>query len=274
MYKDRKHHNYLMLELRRLKESGATTIDTRDTTLFAAVQEARQVLDNDYSHLTGIDRWYANKDVALAQWALSVTAESSNGYAKQRARVDSATRPTPPIHEDSAEPMFPEPDDTDLETIMGSMSQEEWTSIMRSDQSTAERCVASAPTASAKGSSADLPLLQELFWTRLSKDDIRNAIRNTEQLYNMKDTIERNWLLAVTLHYRGRPAGEYGQDWKDLTRALESNGLAVALDKFYVRLTQQGKAWLYEGSTSAGADEAVDTKILDPAALECHLEEY
>ena len=69
MYTDRRHHNRLMLGLRRLKDSGATTIDTSNGSMFAAVEEARQMLEQDFSHLTGKERWYAEQDIQLAlEW--------------------------------------------------------------------------------------------------------------------------------------------------------------------------------------------------------------
>jgi hypothetical protein len=263
MYTDRKYHNRLMLELRRLKESGATTIGNSSGTTSSALEEARQMLKHDFSHLTGKERWYAEVDVALAKWALSVVAQNSNGHAKQKARVDSATRPTPPIHEDSAEPVFPEPDDTDLEATLGSMSQEEWTSIIRSeDLSTAERHVSSPSTGSAEESSADRPLLQELFGTQLTMDDLRKAVRSTERYYDMKDTISRGALSTVALQYQG-PFNSIAKAWTDLTGALESNGCAIAEGKFTLQLTEQGKAWLNEASDSSATDETVGAQTVN-----------
>ena len=254
MYKDRKHHNYLMLRLRQLNESGATTIDTSDGTLFEAVQEARQVLDNDYSHLTGKERWYANVDVALAKWALSVVAQNSNGHAKQRPAVSNTTGPEPDIQEASEEPVLPDDEYTDLEAIMNGMSQKEWTSIIRSeDLSTSERHVSNPSTSSAEEPSADRALLPEIFGTHLTMDDLRKAVHNTERYYDKIGTIGYGALSTVALQYQG-PFNSIAKAWTDLTGALESNGFAIAEDKFTLRLTEQGKAWLNEASDSSGTN--------------------
>jgi hypothetical protein len=278
MYKDRKHHNLLMLRLRQLKESGATTIDTSDGTLFEAVQEARQVLDNDYSHVTGIERYYAKKDVALAQWALSVPAQNSNGHAKQKARVDTATRPTPPLHEDSADPVFPEPDDTDLEAIIGSMSQEEWASILHPEElSKAEPSVGSSFDDSGTTVKLDTPLtspivpvtgedqtqgmvevvapaLLELDEFGLSPDDFRMVASD-------KGEIDYLDLCRHVTQYRGQSAAEFGKHWCALVSTMERQGLATRTwGGLGIRLTEQGKAWLNEASGSAGA-KRVSTPI-------------
>jgi len=235
MYNDRKHHNYLMLQLRRLRESGATTIDTNNHSLLAAVQEARQFLEGDYSQLTGKERYFADKDAELARWALSMAIHSTtDGHAVQRARTDNANRPEPVINEDLTEPVFPEPDATDLEEIIGSMSQEECLSIMQPEEALEE-------------SSATRPIMQEPFWKRLSKHDLRSALHKTEEAdKKMKDTITNVSLSSLPSQY-GYPLPTIYQDWTDLMRALESNGLAISLDKWGVRLTEQGKAWLNEG---------------------------
>jgi len=290
MYKDRKHHNYLMLELRRLKESGATSIDTRNATLFAAVQEARQVLGNDYSQLTGIERWYATRDVALAQWALSVVNQSSNGLATQRATVNNATRPEPWFHEASAEPVFPDDEYTDLEATLGSMSQEEWASIMHPEElSKAEPSVGSSfddygttakldtPLTSpivpvtdedqTQGMVATLaPLLLELSEFGLSPDDLRTVASD-------KGRIDYLDLCGHVNQYRGQSAAEFCKHWCALVSTMERQGLATRTwGDLGIQLTEQGKAWLREASGSAGAEEAVDTKILNPGALESQVE--
>jgi hypothetical protein len=282
MYKDRKRHNYLMLELRRLKESGATTIDTSNGTLLEAVQEARQVLDNDYSHLTGIERWYATKDVALARWALSVTTQNSTRQATQRAGVDNAIGPTPPIHENSAEPVFPEPDDTDLEAIIGSMSQEEWASILHPEElSNAEPSVGSSFDDSGTRVKLDTPLtgpivpvtgedqtqgmvevvapaLLKLDEFGLSPDDLRMVASD-------KGTIDYLDLCRHVRQYRGQSAAEFGKHWCALVSTMERQGLATRTwGDLGIRLTEQGKAWLNEASGSAGSEAGVDAQTLNP----------
>jgi hypothetical protein len=70
---DRKRRNYLMLQLRKQKEPGATTLDTSDSAIFFALEEARNILQEDYGNLTGLERSRADKDVELARWALAAT---------------------------------------------------------------------------------------------------------------------------------------------------------------------------------------------------------
>ena len=280
MYKDRKHHNYLMLELRRLKESGATTIDTSNGTLFEAVQEARQVLDNDYSHLTGKERWYANVDVALAKWALSVVKHSSNGHAKQNATANTATRPTPPSHENSAEPVFPQPDDTDLEAIIGSMSQEEWASIVHPEElARAEPSVGSSFDDSGTTAKLDTPLassivpvtgkdetqgmveveapaLLELDEFGLSPDDLRTVASD-------KGAIDYLDLCQHVEQYRCQSAAEFGKHWCALVSTMEGQGLATQTWRgLGIRLTEQGKAWLNKASDSSGSETRIDAQTL------------
>ncbi len=203
MYKDRKHHNYLMLELRRLKEFGATTIDTSNGTLFEAVQEARQVLDNDYSHLTGKERWYADVDVALAKWAVSVATRSSNGHITQRAAVDKATRRTPQIDDGKD------------------------------------------------------PVLQQLSWMKLSKNDLRIAVARTEIPNALEDAIRSVFLESMAGRQYRYGQGKFYSDWTNLARIMEAQGLAVRLEEWGIQLTEQGKAWLNEASDSSGAGKAV-----------------
>lgn len=101
MYTDRRHHNYLMLTLHKLKDSKATTLDTSNSTIFDAVEEARQMLEQNFSHLTGIERWYAKKDVELAQWAMSVPHQHSSDTSAQGPQIvvsDKGADPKPEIH--------------------------------------------------------------------------------------------------------------------------------------------------------------------------------
>ena len=281
MYTDRNYHNRLMLELRRLKESGATTIDSSSGTTSSALEEARQMLEHDFSHLTGWESWCARTDIALARWALSVVNQGSNKPAKQKARVDNATCSTPQIHEYSAEPVFPEPDDTDLETIIGSMSQEEWVSIMHPEGvPKAERSVGSSFDKFATKVQLDTPLtshilsvtredqiqgmvevvapaLLELDEFGLSPDDFRTVASD-------KGGIDYLDLCRHVEQCRGQSAAEFGKHWCALVSTMEHQGLATRIwGGLGIQLTEQGKAWLNEASVGSGLDETVGAQTVN-----------
>jgi hypothetical protein len=75
--RETKRRNYMMLRLRRLKEDGATTLDTNDSQIFYALEEARKVLQEDRARLGGKERYFADCDAALAQWALELASQDT-----------------------------------------------------------------------------------------------------------------------------------------------------------------------------------------------------
>lgn len=89
---NRRNYNYLMLQLRKQKDSGATTLDLSDETIIAALDEARQVLKEGYSHLTGLERSRAEKDVRLAEWAINIATTTDRSSASQTSPLSAESR--------------------------------------------------------------------------------------------------------------------------------------------------------------------------------------
>jgi hypothetical protein len=88
---DRKRYNYLMLQLRKQKDSGATTLDTSDSAIFFALEEARKILQEDLSSLTGLERSRADKDVTLAEWAMKAAAATLPEESPEERPVEPAS---------------------------------------------------------------------------------------------------------------------------------------------------------------------------------------
>ncbi len=90
---DKRRRNYLMLQLRKQKDAGVTSLDATQSPFCFALQEANTVLQEDISGLTGKELWFAEQDKELAQWAVDIGGISS----VSQTSLDSSTTDNPNI---------------------------------------------------------------------------------------------------------------------------------------------------------------------------------
>jgi hypothetical protein len=100
------------------------------------------------------------------------------------------------------------------------------------------------------------------------------ALIGTEAKHRTTNALHLVFVYQCTREYTYLSNMKFRADWDELVRLLERDGLVVRLDETRIRLTEQGRTWLYDrsdgqntNSSPAEAQQSAPQLLDDPSSL-------